>query len=93
METSDDYELLTPPHLSICCIHFIILNSDEVCVDKVNANILQQLNDSSKFMLSARQLYWRPVLRVSICGYTTNAEHMEKLVTLICKIVSKTACN
>jgi aromatic-L-amino-acid/L-tryptophan decarboxylase len=77
-----DFELMTPPSLSICCFRYApaALRGDDGALDRLNERIMSALMADGRVYCSNAVLGGRFCLRACIVNFRTEAEHMELLL-------------
>ncbi len=85
VEQHPDLLLLVAPQLSTLCFRYQPVGSEfpKEVVDRMNKAIVDRVNANGSFLLSQTRLLGRPVIRVCVRSYTTDASHMEQLLKLV----------
>ena len=80
IEASVDFELLAPRSLALLCLRWHPPgHDDEETLDRLNAALMERINDSGKAYLTHTRLAGRYAIRVSIGQTNTEARHVEAL--------------
>ncbi len=81
---SPELELLSPAQLGIVCFRRHPPGiDDEAELDRINASILQRLNDSGEAMMSSTRLRGRYALRLCIMNWRTGAEDVAQILNAV----------
>jgi aromatic-L-amino-acid/L-tryptophan decarboxylase len=82
VEEQPDFELMTPPSLSICCFRYApaSLRGDDEALDRLNERILTALMADGRVYCSNAVLGGRFCLRACIVNFRTEAEQLELLL-------------
>lgn len=91
VEERDDFELMAPVPLSICCFRYVPpdLPDDqgrEEYLDVLNERIMTEVQLDGRIYYSNAVLHDRFVLRACIVNFRTEAEHIDKLVDVTAEI-------
>ena len=83
-EEADDFELMTPVSLSICCFRYAppALRGDEEALDRLNERVMTAIQADGRSYCSNAVLDGRFCLRACVVNFRTEAEHMEELVAV-----------
>ena len=84
VEERDDFELMTPVKLSICCFRFAPaeLRGDEEALDRLNERIMVAIQHDGRVYCSNAVIDGRFGLRACIVNFRTEAEHVERLLAV-----------
>ena len=82
VQEQPDFELMTPPSLSICCFRYApaSLRGDDEALDHLNERILTALMADGRVYCSNAVLGGRFCLRACIVNFRTEAEQLELLL-------------
>lgn len=82
VDERDDFELMTPVSLSICCFRYAPpeLRGDEEALDRLNEQVMTAVMADGRVFCSNAILGGRFCLRVCIVNFRTEAEHLELLL-------------
>ena len=82
VEERDDFELMTPVKLSICCFRYAPaeLRGDEETLDRLNEQIMTAIQADGRVFCSNAVVDGRFGLRACIVNFRTEAEHVELLL-------------
>jgi len=87
---SDRFEMVTPRTLNLVCFRFKPFGvSDEESINRLNEQLLQELNATGNIYLSHTKLNGKYTLRMVIGQTQVNRAHVEKAWELINKTVKK----
>ncbi len=86
VQQNSQLELVIAPQLSILCFRFYQKDSSDDEVDRINSAIRDQIQLEGDFLMSATQVFGRPVLRVCIINHATRAKHIEGLLESVLRI-------
>ena len=98
VEERDDFELATPPSLSICCFRYVppgigpqrgVDAEREAYLSEVNQELMTQIQSDGRVFCSNAILGGRFVLRICIVNYRTEAEDVEALLEVAAELGSK----
>jgi len=78
IEEHDDWELLAPVPFSTVCFRHRPARSPGLDLDRLNESILDRINDSGRFYLSATRLRGAFTLRVSLGNPRAGAHHVRE---------------
>ena len=83
----EDFELMAPVELSICCFRFVPRNLPsgpcrEEYLDALNARLMAEVQMDGRVYYSNAVLGDRFVLRCCIVNFRTEAEHLEQVITV-----------
>jgi aromatic-L-amino-acid decarboxylase len=80
IEASEDFELLAPRSLALLCLRWQPPGEDdEETLDRLNAALMERINDSGAAYLTHTRLGGRYAIRVSIGQTNTEARHVDAL--------------
>jgi aromatic-L-amino-acid/L-tryptophan decarboxylase len=80
IEASEDFELLAPRSLALLCLRWHPPGEDdEETLDRLNASLMERINDSGAAYLTHTRLGGRYAIRVSIGQTNTEARHVDAL--------------
>lgn len=77
IENSDDMELLAPAPLSIVCFRYAPKNLDEKEIEKVNQQLIAEIEADGRIFLTGTRLHGKTALRVCIINPRTTREDVE----------------
>jgi aromatic-L-amino-acid decarboxylase len=82
VEEHPDFELMTPPSLSICCFRYAPagLRGREEELDRLNERVLSAVMGDGRVYCSNAVLHGRFCLRACVVNFRTEAEHLELLL-------------
>jgi glutamate/tyrosine decarboxylase-like PLP-dependent enzyme len=80
VEASPDLELLTPVSLNIVCFRFVAPGLSDEALDRVNDEILHQIQESGIAVPSSTRLGGRFAIRVAITNHRSRREDFDLLV-------------
>jgi glutamate/tyrosine decarboxylase-like PLP-dependent enzyme len=85
VEEHPDFELMTPPSLSICCFRYAPerLRGDERALDALNEQLMTAVQRDGRVYCSNAVLNGRFGLRACIVNFRTEAEQLELLVDVV----------
>lgn len=91
VQERDDFELMAPVPLSICCFRYVPRNlpadeGREEYLDMLNERIMAEVQLDGRIYYSNAVLRDRFVLRACIVNFRTEAEHIDKLVEVTAEI-------
>jgi glutamate/tyrosine decarboxylase-like PLP-dependent enzyme len=97
VDEREDFELATPPQLSICCFRFVPPDlgesgepdTRETYLSALNQALMTELQSDGRVFCSNAVLGGRFVLRVCIVNYRTEAEDVEALVEVASELGAK----
>ena len=78
-----ELSMVAPPQLSITIFRYDIADADTAIVDRINAEVRDEIENEGHFLMSATQLDGRPVLRVCIVNHGTRSHHIDGLVAAV----------
>jgi aromatic-L-amino-acid decarboxylase len=83
VKAADDFELLAPVELSICCFRYVVKNVDERELDQLNERIVAAVQKGGRAYLSNATVNGKFALRACITNFrTTKADVEETLATV-----------
>ena len=82
VEAHPDFELMTPPSLSICCFRYAAaaLRGDDDALDRLNERLMTAVQRDGRVYCSNAVLDGRFCLRACIVNFRTEAEQLELLL-------------
>jgi aromatic-L-amino-acid decarboxylase len=89
VEAADDFELISPPVLSICCFRFVPLDIDtgteqaEAYLNQLNQATEMALASDGRALVSGTELHGRRVLRACIASHPVTQASVEETLTLL----------
>jgi aromatic-L-amino-acid decarboxylase len=85
VEAHPDFELVTPPSLSICCFRYAPehLRGDEPALDELNERLMTAVQRDGSVYCSNAVLDGRFCLRACIVNFRTEAEQLELLMDVV----------
>jgi aromatic-L-amino-acid decarboxylase len=84
IEQADDFELLAPVELSICCFRYVPLNlDDQAKLDRLNERILATVQKGGQAYVSNATVNGRFALRVCITNFRTTKADIERTVEVV----------
>jgi glutamate/tyrosine decarboxylase-like PLP-dependent enzyme len=97
IRASEDFELLAPPELSICCFRYVPVelrerlkaNNEEECVlannelDELNARIMRRVQRGGRAYLSNATIGGRYALRACITNFRTTSEDIKETLRIV----------
>lgn len=88
---SDDFELLAPVHLSIVCFRYNpnSLNLNEEQLNKINRQILEEIEADGRVFFTGTQLNGKTSLRACCINHRREKKHIDILMTVIREISEK----
>ena len=83
VSVADDFELLAPVELSICCFRYVVKNASESELDRLNEKIMATVQKGGRAYLSNATVNGKFALRACITNFrTTKADIEETLATV-----------
>jgi aromatic-L-amino-acid/L-tryptophan decarboxylase len=91
VEERDDFELMAPAPLSICCFRFVPRGlsggeGDDEYLSRLNERIMTEVQLDGRTFYSNAVLNGLFVLRVCIVNFRTEAEHLERVLDVTAEI-------
>lgn len=91
VQERDDFELVTPVSLSICCFRYVppdlaLGDGRDEYLDMLNERIMTEVQLDGRIYYSNAVLQDRFVLRACIVNFRTEAEHVDRLVDVTAEI-------
>lgn len=80
VKSHDDLELVTPVSLNICCFRYIAQGLSDDDLNRINAEIVMDLQESGVAAPSTTKLSGKLTIRVNITNHRTTCQDMEILV-------------
>ncbi|HEU4767776.1 MAG TPA: pyridoxal-dependent decarboxylase [Pyrinomonadaceae bacterium] len=83
VSTAEDFELLTPVELSICCFRYVLPGSTEADLDRLNERIMGRVQTGGRAYLSNATVGGRFALRACITNFRTTKSDIEETIEAI----------
>ncbi|HYJ89038.1 MAG TPA: aminotransferase class V-fold PLP-dependent enzyme [Pyrinomonadaceae bacterium] len=85
VESSDDFELLAPVELSICCFRYMpaSLRGDEVALNELNTRIMHTVQRGGEAYVSNATIGGKFALRACITNFRTTRADIDKTLEII----------
>jgi glutamate/tyrosine decarboxylase-like PLP-dependent enzyme len=81
---ADDFELLAPPELSICCFRYVLpRGANESELDQLNERIMAAVQKSGRAYLSNATVNGKFALRACITNFRTTKADIEQTLTVV----------
>ena len=81
---ADDFELLAPPELSICCFRYVLpRGANESELDQLNERIMAAVQKSGRAYLSNATVNGKFALRACITNFRTTRADIEQTLTVV----------
>ena len=80
---ADDFELLTPVELSICCFRYVPPGAREEELDRLNERIMERVQKGGRAYISNATVNGRFALRACITNFRTTKSDIEETVDAI----------
>jgi glutamate/tyrosine decarboxylase-like PLP-dependent enzyme len=82
---ADDFELLAPVELSICCFRYVKKDASEAELDRLNAQIMAAVQKSGRAYLSNATVNGKFALRACITNFRTTKADIEETLAVVRK--------
>ena len=94
VEEHDEFELMAPVELSICCFRYVPRDLPETpdaddYLDKLNERLMAEIQVDGRIYYSNAVLNGRFVLRCCIVNFRTEAEHLDRVVAVTTELGTK----
>ena len=81
---ADDFELLAPPELSICCFRYVLpRGANESELDQLNERIMAAVQKSGRAYLSNATVNGKFALRACVTNFRTTKADIEQTLTVV----------
>ena len=80
---AEDFELLAPVELSICCFRYVCQGASESELDRLNEKIMAAVQNSGRAYLSNATVNGRFALRACITNFRTTKVDLEETLTVV----------
>jgi len=81
INADDRFELAAPVSMGVVCFRFVCANENKL--DRLNSEIVEQINASGRAYLTQTKLRGRTVMRIGLGNVLTTEEHLRKAWQLI----------
>ena len=88
---ADDFELLAPVELSICCFRYVPQNGGDVDLDQLNEKIMAAVQKDGRAYLSNATVNGKFALRACITNFRTTKADIEETLDVVRAVASSLA--
>jgi aromatic-L-amino-acid/L-tryptophan decarboxylase len=83
VSAADDFELLAPVELSICCFRYVQPGLDDEALDRLNERIMERVQTSGRAYVSNATVGGRFALRACITNFRTTKSDIEETLETV----------
>jgi aromatic-L-amino-acid/L-tryptophan decarboxylase len=91
VSAADDFELLAPVELSICCFRYVVKNANESEFDRLNEQIMASVQKGGRAYLSNATVNGKFALRACITNFRTTKADIEQTLLVVREAASSLA--
>lgn len=91
VSAADDFELLAPVELSICCFRYVVKNASERELDQLNEQIMAAVQKGGLAYLSNATVNGKFALRACITNFRTTKADIEETLAVVREAAAKLA--
>lgn len=91
IDAHDDFELLAPVSLNICCFRYIRADASEAELDEINARWVARLQSDGIAAPSTTRIHGRQAIRVNITNHRTRREDLDILLAALDRYAAENA--